>query len=537
MNRLDFDDTRDRLLGSCLRRQAERIPDQDFLVADDRHLSYGRVNELANAYARGFREAGVGRGDSVAFFAESAPEVVFSALALNKLGAVWVPANTDYKGTWLRETLEDSRARVLVADAALLPRVLEATEGAPPFERILLRGELPEASLTIPVEPLEAFAELPAEEPDDSDLHYGDTAAILWTSGTTGRSKGVMQSHNVWIKAAVNGAASAGLREGEVLYNCLPMYNSGAWVANVFRALVSGVPCAMDPRFSASEFWERVRHYGATMGFTLGAMHIFLWNAPERPDDADNPLRVLSAIPMPPEVEEPFKKRFGLEEIVQGYGQSEVMTVLGRTRGHTWKPRSLGEPQAGIEVTVLDEHDQPVATGEVGELCVRPKEPFSLFNGYFNNEAATVCSWRNLWYHSGDLVRCDEDGEYFFVDRKADFIRYKGRNLSSFAVEAAVSAHPAVALAAAHGVTADELESEAEMKVCVVLQPGQQLSADELARFVNENAPYFFVPRYVEFLDALPQTPTGRVQKYKLRERGVTPETWDARAAGFEVTR
>lgn len=537
MNRLELDDPRARLLGRCLRRQAEAIPDDDFLVADDAHYSYGRANALANAYAAGFREAGVGRGDTVAFFTESTPEVVFSALGLNKLGAVWVPANTDYKGVWLRETLEDSRARVLVADAALLPRVLDATAGTAPFERILVRGELPDTDLGIALEPLDAFAELPAGEPDDEGLHYGDTAAILWTSGTTGRSKGVMQSHNVWIKAAINGAETANLREGEILYNCLPMYNSGAWVANVFRALVCGVPCAMDPRFSASEFWDRVRHYGATMGFTLGAMHIFLWNAPERPDDADTPLRVLSAIPMPPDLEEPFKKRFGLEEIVQGYGQSEVMTVLARTRGRSWKPHSLGEPQAGLEVRILDDQDQPVAAGEPGELCVRPIEPFSLFNGYFNNDAATVRAWRNLWYHTGDLVRRDEDGEYFFVDRKADFIRYKGRNLSSFAVEAAVMAHPAVAQAAAHGVQAAELESEAEMKVCVVLQPGRTLGADELARFVNDNAPYFFVPRYIEFLDALPQTPTGRVQKYKLRERGVTPETWDARSAGFEVTR
>jgi crotonobetaine/carnitine-CoA ligase len=537
MNRLPLDDPRERLLGRCLRRQAERIPDDDFLVAGETRLSYGRVNALANAYARGFRDAGVARGDTVAFFCESAPEVVYGALALNKLGAVWVPTNTDYKGAWLRETLADSRARVLVADAALLPRVLEATGGAPPFERIWLRGEAADLPTGLPCEPLAAFAERDADEPDDADLHYGDTAAILWTSGTTGRSKGVMQSHNVWIKAALNGAVTAGLREGEVLYNCLPMYNSGAWVANVFRALVCGVPCAMDPRFSAGEFWDRVRHYGATMGFTLGAMHIFLWNAPERPDDADNPLRVLSAIPMPPDLEEPFKKRFGLEEIVQGYGQSEVMTVLARSRGRAWKPHSLGEPQAGLEVTVLDDEDQPVAEGEPGELCVRPEEPFAIFNGYFNDDAATVRAWRNLWYHTGDLVRRDEDGEFFFVDRKADFIRYKGRNLSSFAVEAAVSAHPAVAQAAAHGVTAAELESEAEMKVCVVLKPGESLEAAALARFVNDNAPYFFVPRYIEFLDALPQTPTGRVQKYKLRERGVTPATWDARAAGFEVTR
>jgi crotonobetaine/carnitine-CoA ligase len=534
MHRLELGDSGERLLGRCLRRQAERIPEQDFLIEGETHYGYGRSNERANAFAAGFRRLGVGRGDTVAFLVESGAEVVFAALGLNKLGAVWVPTNTDYKGRWLREACQDSRARVLVADAALLPRVAEL--GELPFERIVVRGA-PELELDRPIVALAELAQAPAAEPDDADLHYGDTCSILWTSGTTGRSKGVMQSHNVWLKAALNGAVTAGVREGDVLYNCLPLYQSAAWVANVFRALVTGVPCALDPRFSASEFWARTRHYGATMCFTLGAMHIFLWNAPERTDDADNPVRVFSAIPLPASLEEPFKKRFGIESIFQGYGQSEVMTALARTPGKAWKPNSLGEPQAGIEVELLDDDDRAVPAGQVGELCVRPREPFAIFNGYFGDDAATVRAWRNLWYHTGDLMRRDEDGEFFFVDRKADFIRYKGRNLSSFAVEAAVAAHPGVAQAAAHGVTSQELEAEAEMKVCVVRKPGQSVSAEELARFVNDTAPYFFVPRYIEFLDALPATPTGRVQKYKLRERGVTPDTWDARAAGFEVRR
>jgi crotonobetaine/carnitine-CoA ligase len=534
MRWLELDDSRERLLGRCLRRQAEQIPDRDFLVEGEAHHSYGWSNQRSNAFAEGFRRLGVARGDTVALLVEGGAEVVCAALGLSKLGAVWVPTHTDYKGRWLREACCDSRARVLLADAALLPRLAEL--GELPFERIVVRGE-PEVRLGLPLVPLAELAQTPAAEPDDAGLHYGDTCAILWTSGTTGRSKGVMQSHNVWLEAARNGAATAGVREGDVLYNCLPLHQSAAWVANVFRALVTGLPCALDPRFSASEFWARTRHYGATQCFTLGAMHIFLWNAPERPDDADNPVRVFSAIPLPAALEEPFKKRFGIETIFQGYGQSEVMTALARTPGKTWKPNSLGEPQAGIQVELLDEDDRPVAAGEVGELCVRPLEPFAIFNGYFGDDAATLRAWRNLWYHTGDLLRRDDDGELFFVDRKADFIRYKGRNLSSFAVEAAVAAHPAVAQVAAHGVTSEELEAEAEMKVCVVRKPGARVTAEELARFVNDTAPYFFVPRYVEFLDALPQTPTGRVQKYKLRERGVTPDTWDARAAGFEVTR
>jgi crotonobetaine/carnitine-CoA ligase len=536
VNKLDLEDRRDRLLGRCLRRQAEAIPDRDFLVFGETHYSYGRVNELANSMAGGFTSLGVSRGDTVAMMMDSCPDYVWSTLGLNKLGAVWVPTNTDYKGQWLRESLEDSRAKVLVVDEGLLPRVAEAG-GELPFEHIVVRGDPKASALGAPALALSELERAPAKEPDDSDLFLGDTAAILWTSGTTGRSKGVMQSHNVWIRAAVDGAANSNLREGEIIYCCLPMYQSAAWVANLYRALVCGVPCAIDERFSVNDFWDRCRYYGATMVFTLGAMHVFLWQQPERPDDADNPVRSAGMVPMPDPMIEPFKKRFGIEEIHQGYGQSEVMGLLARRYGKTYKPNSLGEASDGIEVQLLDDRDFPVAPGEVGEFGIRPTEPYAIFNGYFNDPEATVRAWSNLWYHSGDLGRQDEDGEYFFVDRKKDFIRYKGRNISSFQVEAAFMAHDAVAQCAAHAVTSAELEAEAEMKLCVVLKPGQSATPEELCRFVNETAPYFFIPRYLELMTELPSTPTGRVQKYKLRERGVTPETWDARQTGFVVER
>jgi crotonobetaine/carnitine-CoA ligase len=538
VNKLDLSDTAERLLGRCLRRQADKIPDDLFVRWNEERWSYGRANQLANASARAFCELGVARGETVAFLLDTCPDWIWTTLGLNKLGAVWVPTNTDYKGAWLRESLEDSRARVLVADAPLIERALLACNGVLPFERVIVRGKLP-VGLPGRIEaiPFEQLAQAPGAEPDDAELYYGDTAAILWTSGTTGKSKGVMQSHNVWLRAALDGANNSGLREGEVIYSCLPMYQSAAWVANVYRALVCGVPVAIDPRFSVTEFWERCRYYGATMVFTLGAMHIFLWQQPARADDRDNPVRSAGMVPMPDKLIGPFKARFGIEEIHQGMGQSEVMGLLSRRPGRTYPENALGEPAEGIEVKLLDEHDLEAPAGEAGELCVRPTAPFQIFNGYFNNAEATVSAWRNLWYHTGDLARRDAHGNTYFVDRKQDFIRFKGRNISSFQVEAAFAAHPAVQQCAAHAVTSELLAAEAEMKLCAVLKPGASATPDELCRFVNETAPHFFVPRYVELMSELPQTPTGRVQKYKLRERGVTPETWDARAAGFEVKR
>jgi crotonobetaine/carnitine-CoA ligase len=539
LNLLDFSDTGDRLLGRALLRQSEQIPDDDFLVWDDVHYSFGRVNALANSSARAFHDLGVRAGDTVAFYLETCPEWVWLTLALNKLGAVWVPTNTDYKGRWLAESLEDSRARVLVADSTLLARLEElyAGDSVPPFEHLVVRGSTAGFELDVPRTPIEELSRGAASEPPDTGLSYGDTAAILWTSGTTGRSKGVMQSHNVWVRAALDGVRSAGVREGDVLYSCLPMYQSAAWVANIYQSLVAGVPCAIDPRFSASDFWDRIRHYDATITFTLGAMHMFLWNAPERSDDADNPLRSAGMVPMPDDLVPRFLARFGMEQIYQGYGQSEVMGMLQRRSGKAYEANSIGEPMGGLETTLLDTSDQIVPTGEVGELCVRPMEPYVIFNGYYRDPEATLRETTNLWYHTGDLGRRNAAGDYFFVDRKADYIRFKGRNISSFAVEAAVSAHPAVLQCAAHGVVSQHLESEAELKVCVVLKPDAELSEEGLARFVNDTAPYFFVPRYIELMDALPQTPTGRVQKFKLRERGVSSATWDGQVAGFAVER
>ena len=538
MHFLDLSDPRDRTLHGILRRQAEAIPDATYLWVDDERISYAEVLARANAWAAALRDLGVGRGDPVAFLLKSSPDFVYATFGCLLLGAIWIPVNVDYRGTWLRATLEDAAARVLIVDAELVPRVAELGAGLP-FEHAIVRGPLTKRALRWPMHAAGDVAKRVgnAAAIEDPGTGPGDTACVLWTSGTTGRSKGVMQSHNVWIRGALSGAENSGIREGDALYGCLPMYNSAAWVAHIYRALVSGIPVGLDPAFSVHTFWDRVRHYGATQIFTLGTMHIYLWQAPERADDAKNPVRHAGCVPMPDPLIDPFKKRFGIDSLDQGYGQSEVLGMLHRYDVTPRKPGSLGQPLPGIEVALLGDDDRPVAAGEVGEFCVRPTEPNTLFSGYWKNPEATVAAWRNLWYHTGDLGRRDEDGDWFFVDRKKDYIRHKGRNMSSFEVERALAGHPAVSEAAAIGIPDPNLPSEAELMVFVTLKAGASAEPAELARFVNDNAPYFFVPRYLEIVSELPHTPTGRVQKFALRERGVGPATWDRVAAGFEVTR
>jgi crotonobetaine/carnitine-CoA ligase len=536
MNAYDVSDPERRVIGQVLRWQAERVPDDTYLMMDDRRLTFGEVNELVNSYAAGLGKLGVERGERVSLLMENSLELALVALAANKLGATWVPSNTTYKGAWLRDTLVDADAALLVADAALVPRVLEL-DGDLPVRRSVVLGR-DEGSVERGVEwlPFAALDNGPAAEPD-GEVSPRDISAVMWTSGTTGKSKGVMQSHSCWLGATQVFRQARQVRAGDVLYCCVPMFNSGGWAFNVFEGLADGLPVAIDRQFTVTQFWDRVRFYGATQVVTLGAMHIYLWQAPPDPRDRDNPLRVAGFVPIPHELVEPMKERFGLEMIWQGFGGSEAMPATIAAGERKWKPNSAGVARPDMEVRILDGSDREAPRGEVGEICIRPREPDVLFSGYFRQPEETLRAFRNLWYHTGDLGRRDEDGDWFFVDRKKDYIRHKGRNMSSFEVERAVAAHPAVSEAAAIGIPDPNLPSEAELMVFVTLKEGARADAAELARFVNDNAPYFFVPRYLEIVGELPHTPTGRIQKFALRERGVGPATWDRVAAGFEVAR
>ena len=533
MNILEFSDPRERHLGRAIQLQAEQQGDALFIMFGEARYTYAEVNQRVNELAAGLAQAGLQPGARIAFYMSSAPEVIFLVLAANKLGAAWVPINTDYKGAWLQDTINSSRPSILVSDSKQFDRLKEVMDALTVKTLVLHECEnaLPGAVS------LESLYVKGAGEPDMSALSSSDTCAVLWTSGTTGKAKGVMQSHNVWFNAsyANNGKDQYGIAAGDVIFTVLPMYNSAVWVTAIFRALFAGVPLAIDPSFSVTTFWERVDYYGATQCFTLGAMHMFLWDAPPREDDSSHSLRKLMAIPMPPAIADGFCERFNLELVPQGMGQSEAMRLIAPAPGQP--PGSCGALVAGVDAKLVGDDGEEVSAGEAGELWVKPLWPDFIFNGYFDSPEATAAAYEGDWYKTGDLLKRTADGFYFFSDRKKDAVRYKGRNISTFEVEMAARRHPAIADCAAFGVPSEELESESEIMLDVILKPGESLEAGDLAQFINDNAPYFFVPRYILFVDSLPYTPTNKVQKYRLRERGVTAQAWDARSAGFKAQR
>ena len=569
MNRLDLTDPAERIFPRILRAQAEQNGETPFLLTEAQRTTYREADAITDRLAGGLQGLGLGAGDRVGLYLGNSPEFILLSLAANKLGAVWVPISTDYRGDWLLDAAARSRCKVIATDSEHQERLLplrerldiphwivlssDAAEGGGGEGSARGRGEgsasgagAGEAAAAIP-EGCMDYRELAAAPPLASDYaaqDYGDTCAILWTSGTTGKSKGVMQNYNGWIRAIDQGAAPMfDSRPGDVVYCALPLFNTGAWITSVYRALLEGLPCAIEPGFSASRFWERIALFQATQVFLIGAMGVFLWNAPEKKSDADNTLRKAMVVPFPPDLREAFERRFGLEMLSAGLGMSECQMIANQLRAarHTdarLPPHALGYPPDDLELRLCDDDGKEVPDGEAGEIRVRPKAPHVLFNGYFDNLEATAASYQGGFFLTGDMARKDpETGALYFVDRKKDAVRFAGRNISTLEVEGVFRRHPAVGDVAAYGIPAKEVEGEDELKVDVVLKPGAEAAPEALCRFVNDNAPHYFVPKYLAIVDSLPYTPTNKVRKFLLREQGVAPGTWERDKAGFKVKR
>jgi crotonobetaine/carnitine-CoA ligase len=313
----------------------------------------------------------------------------------------------------------------------------------------------------------------------------------------------------------------------------LPLYHTNAQCLTTITALIAEAQMVLSDKFSASRFWDDIRKYQATQFNYLGAVMPILAKQPERPDDIDNPVRIAFGAGCPQAVMEHVEKRFGLK-CMEGFGMTEIGLPI-HVSLHDRRPGSCGKVLDIYEIGLVDDQDEEVPVGETGEIVFRPREPFTMMLEYYNMPEKTLESFRNLWFHTGDLAKKDEDGYFYFVDRKKDALRRRGENISSFEVERAINTHPKVLESAAVAVRSELAEDE--VKICVVLKPGEVLTPEELIAYANDRMPYFAVPRFVEFLDSLPKTPTERVQKYQLKQAGITANTWDREKAGVHVRR
>ncbi|MGH9037142.1 MAG: AMP-binding protein [Acidimicrobiia bacterium] len=526
---------------AVLASRAEAHPDRVAVAFEDASMTFADLECRSTALANSLAELGVGPEDTVAAFMRNRQEMLDAWFAAAKLGAIHVPVNTANVGEYLRHQLATAGAQVVLADAGLAPEVVRIAGRLPDLRHLAVAsedGSPAPVSSPAPAVSLHSFADLLAGDGDRLRTirppRAEDANAIIYTAGTTGPSKGAVMTQNYLVRAARQLAGMRGVTADDVCYSPLPLFHLNAMIISVLGPLARGARGALDRTFSVSRFWDRVRETGATQLAILGSMITMLWNRPEADDDADNPARVVVAVPVPADIHDRWEKRFGIRFVV-AYGLSEAVPITVSTLDDPSPPGYSGKANPIFDVRLFDDRDDQVAPGEVGEIVCRPLEPHVMFEGYYRNPEATVGMWRNLWFHTGDLGRMDADGNLAFVDRKKDYLRRRGENISSFELEQAIRLHPAVAEVAVHAVPSEVAEDD--VKACVVLGPDATLDPVQLMDHCVANIPYFAVPRYLEFLDSLPKNPVGRVLKYQLRERGVTPSTWDRDAAGYVVSR
>jgi crotonobetaine/carnitine-CoA ligase len=528
-----------------LRRRAEDDPD-GLLIQDVRGPSitnaafHAAAMDVANALA----SLGVGAGDCVVTLNDARIEAHACWIGISWLGAMEVPVNPEFRGNSLIYGISDSRARVLITSNIHLEKVWGVRDQLPHIEQIL----------TLDAEALEAFpgvrtlGSLAAVAPrhDYPDPQLMDPYAVIYTSGTTGPSKGVVVPWGS-LEYAVLDRLYAGDRPEDYVdpafYSPWPMFHSSGRTGLAFAALRGG-RFVIRERLSASAFWDDVRRFGCTHAHLLGVAG-YLFVQPPQPDDADNPLKRVLMNPVIDEYRE-FERRFGVV-VSTGWG----MTEIGFPTAASDLPnaRTCGKLSPLYDARLVDDDGQDVAEGAVGQLIIRPRRPWLLLKEYLGKPEATAKGWRDGWFFTGDALRRDGDGFYYFVDRVADYLRVRGENVSSVELENEVRAHPdvsdvaavgvqsALAAAAAEGAIPRAATREDEIKLVVLRYPGSTLSERQLFEFLAPRVPRFMAPRFIEFVDELPRTPTGKIQKKALRTEILSARTWDRVAEGVEAPR
>lgn len=520
--------TRPATVVELLDRHASERGDHPFLLFEGRQVATygemaGRTTRLANAFAALDMTA----GDRIAIMSSNRPEFLEAWFASTRLGAIEVPVNVALRGRFLSYLLADSAARYLVIEGELLPHLASVIDALPDLEHIIVLGsEQIEGLSTVDYDTLLASGET---TPVEKTLDVTETAVIGYTSGTTGPSKGVMLSHRAAWYAGSDGAHERGLTQADVFSTSLPLFHLNAQHLTTVAVLSVGATLALERRFSASGFWASLAAVRATHVNVIGAMLGILLRQPETPEEWTDYSRMTFAGPLTGELISEARRRWNLG-FVTGYGATEsgIVTYAG-TDG--LPDGSCGLPSPHFEVDLVDDDGESVAVGAVGEIVTRPKRAGSMMSSYWRMPEKTVEALRDLWYHSGDLGRRDENGYLYFVDRKKDAIRRRGENISSFELEQAIQDYSGILEVAAIGVPSEL--SEDDVKVCLRVAPDSGFEPADFLGWAQLNLPRYMVPRYVEVVDELPRTPTQRIEKYRLRESARSPRTWDAEIGAY----
>lgn len=504
-----------------IEHQGKTAGGKPYILYEDRAISFAEFDRATCRAANGLTAQGGRSGDGAGILMANCPEYLFLFYGLPRAGLYSVPVNVALKGDGLRYILTDSDVKYLVVDDTLYPKVAELGSPLGNVQKVFVRrttdAPLPPGTLD-----LEALLRASPEKPDHT-LRRDAITYLMYTSGTTGFPKGVVNRNRTANVQGFMALSSLLVRPADVLYTCLPLFHANALILTAGFSMCAGVPFGLEKRFSASRFWEPIRRFGVTQFNALGAMIPILMKQPEKPDDAGNPVRLVISAACPANLWKPFEKRFGVK-IWEAYGAVDGGGVIIMNFGNA-PVGSVGKLMPGTEWKLVDDDGNKVPQGEAGELITRVPDKKTRGVEYYKNPEASAEKVRGEWLYSGDLFYSDNDGNLYFVDRKSDSMRRRGENISSFEVENVAEKHPAVAECAAFGVPSEL--GEDEVMIWVKPRAGVELDLKDLVRHCAENMAYFMVPRYVDVVEEIPRTATLRVQKMEMKRRGVTDRTWD----------
>jgi crotonobetaine/carnitine-CoA ligase len=522
--------TRDEcVIGALLDKVSTEAPDRVFAVFDDgTEWTYAETRGLVRDWAQGLQELGIEKSDSVLIWLPNGPDIVRAWFAVTYLGAIYAPVNLAYRGELLRHVIDNSGASVMIVHPGLVDR-LKGLD-LPNLRKVIVLGDVPDVELDQELLTRDCLdGDGAALEPVE-EVQPWDTMAIIYTSGTTGPSKGVVCSYLHYYTVGI--MAVGFIEPHERCMISMPLFHLGA-TGGVVGVLARHASIGVVEGFSTDKFWDLIRSMNCAVHCgMIGSVIAFLHKRPAAGDDKDNPLRRCLVAPVDDRIRE-LAERHDFEYFT-GFGMSEAPIPLVSEINPT-QSGYCGRERDGVECRIVDENDIEVPAGKVGELVVRADLPWALNSGYVRNAEATVEAWRNGWYHTGDAFRKDDNGRYFFVDRIKDSIRRRGENISSLEVEKVVLQYPDVLDAAVIPVPSEF--SEDEVMTVVQPKPGRTIDPVDLIEFLVPQMAHFMVPRYVRYMDALPKTPTNKVQKTRLRKEGVTDDTWDREAAGIRLKR
>ena len=519
--------------------RATTEPDKIFLIFHGRSLSYGEFDLLANQAGNMLIGLGVKRDDKVAIMMKNCVERLTVWFGAAKIGAIVCPVNTAYVGEGLAYQLDHSDSSLLIIDEEYSDRFFNIEKSVPKVQQIVVRqtGEGQQGMGTQTRDLSTELANNSTHPPPECVLAPGDPASILYTSGTTGRPKGCVLPQGQYLVAAEQMVLNCEYRSDDILYTCLPLFHINAQNYSVLAAMAASATIVLDDKFTASGFWNKLIDNNVTAFNFIGGMPLMLWNQEPTTIDNAHKARLAFGVPVPLEIWNEWEERFDLR-IVYAYGMTEnalpTLFPISDTPAIESLRGSGGKESDSAEVAIFDESGQNVQPGNRGEVVTRPKIPWTMMLEYYQDSDATQEAIRNGWFHTGDLGYLDEEGYFFYLDRQKDAFRRRGEMISSWQVESVVQKFPGVLECAAVAVPSEV--GEDEILVAVVRESDSHWTEKELQSFCTENMAYFQVPRYIRIVEQMPKTQTERIEKFRLRNEGVTEDTWDGETPSLSVS-